>query len=83
MDSITLSYSEYDDALKAALSGKEPGDECVLTIRAKVLTNTDESVDLEVQEVTLDDYEEGETEEPEMDDEEAPAMIVAIKKKKM
>lgn len=83
MDTITLNYASYDDALKAALSGKEPGEECVLTIRAKVVSNSEESVDLETEEVTLDDYSEPEMEDEEemMDEEKAPAMVIAIAKK--
>lgn len=86
---LTLNYEAFDDALKLALSGKEPGDEVVLTIRAKVTANSDESADLELEEVTLDkeaadmeeDAAEGEDEE-EMDEESAPAMVIAIAKKK-
>lgn len=86
---LTLNYEAFDDALKLALSGKEPGDEVVLTVRAKVTANSDESADLELEEVTLDkeaadmeeDAAEGEGEE-EMDEESAPAMVIAIAKKK-
>ena len=84
MDPITLNYEAYDDQLKAALSGKEPGESVVLTVRAKVNSNSDESITLDTEEVTLEDM--GETEEveetePEMEDE-MPAMVVAIAKKK-
>jgi hypothetical protein len=93
---LTLNYAAFDDALKLALSGKEPGAEVVLTIRAKVTANSDESADLELEEVTLDkeasqadkeeDAAEGETADTEEEDagesEDMPAMVVAIAKKK-
>lgn len=90
---LTLNYEAFDDALKLALSGKQPGDEVVLTVRAKVTANSDESADLEMEEVTLDkeaaDMEEeaaeGEDSAPEkeeVDEESAPAMVIAIAKKK-
>ena len=82
-DTITLNYDAYDEALKLALAGKQPGETCVLTIRAKVMSNDDESAGLEVEEVTLDEdsYSEPEMEE-EMDEDEAPAMVVAVAREK-
>ena len=84
---LTLNYEAFDDALKLALSGKQPGDEVVLTVRAKVTANSEESADLELEEVTLDKEaadmeEEAAEEEEEMDEEAAPAMVIAIAKKK-
>jgi hypothetical protein len=80
---LTLNYAAFDDALKLALSAKQPGDEVVLTLRAKVTANSDESGDFDIEEVTLDDETadtEEESEEP-MDEETAPAIVVAIAKK--
>lgn len=86
MDNITLNYEAYDDALKLALAGKQPGETCVLTVRAKVMSNDDESVGLSVEEVTLDSESysepEVEVEEEEMDEDEAPAMVVAVAREK-
>jgi len=89
MQTLSLDYASHDDALKAALSGKQPGEEVVLTIRAKVTANSDESIDLQTEELMVDEgpaeaEPEAETpeEEEDMDEESAPAMIVAISKKK-
>ena len=84
MDKLTLNYGAYDDALKLALAGQEPGTEVVLTIRAQVVANTDESADLSIEEVTLDKAEpvEAEEETDDMPEEDAPAIVVAVAKKK-
>lgn len=83
-DQLTLNYEGYDEALKLALAGKQPGETCVLTIRAKVMSNDDESAGLEIEEVTLDEdsYSEPEETEMEMDEDEAPAMVVAVAREK-
>ncbi len=87
MDPITLNYDSYDEQLKAALSGKEPGESVVLTVRAKVNSNSDESITLDIEEVELEDATEAEAEgdveeEAPMGEEDMPAMVVAISKKK-
>ena len=87
MDNLTINYDSFDAELKAALSGKEPGESVVLTVRAKVNSNSDESVTLDIEEVELDDATEAEAEgdmeeEAPMGEEDMPAMVVAIAKKK-
>lgn len=87
MDNISLNFEAYDDALRTALSGKEPGESVVLTVRAKVVSNSEESVDLETEEVMVDEtadiVEDIIEDEDELPDDEAPAMVVAVKKSRM
>jgi len=84
---ITLNYDAFGDELKLALAGKQPGDECVLTLRVKVTSNSDESIDFDAEEVTLDKEASPEpeevVEEDEVVDDDAPAIVVAMAKKKM
>lgn len=77
---------EDNEALKAALGGKEPGERCTLEVTLMVVANDGTTFEGKVEEVVSEDYSEdaeGEAEpEPEVEDETPVMVVVGAKRKK-